>query len=149
VLKTWVIVADSYRARFFDVESRNGPLLEFKTLLQPDARFPERDLVSDAPGRSKDRSERRQTLESRTDAKTQDMIEFARLVASELERARNDGGYTQLIIVAAPAFLGELRNHLSKSVLEMVVLEIDKDLSQLQSDVIRTHLPDRIPLKKS
>jgi protein required for attachment to host cells len=143
--ETCVVVADSYRARFFDVESVNGPLLEVKTLLQPDARLSERELVSDTPGRAKEGSDRRQTMEPRTGAKTQNSIEFARLVAHELGQALNEGRYTQLIIVAAPSFLGELRKHLDKQTRNAVVLEMGKDLSQMTSDVIREHLPKRLP----
>ena len=53
---------------------------------------------------------------------------FAQQIAAALEEGRQAGHYTQLIIVAAPAMLGELRRQLSDPTGKLVVAEYSKDL---------------------
>ena len=49
------------------------------------------------------------------------------------------------LIVAAPAFLGTLRNQLSDQTRKLVSIEMDKNLTQQKADVIRGHLPEYLP----
>ena len=50
--RTWVLVADSCRARIFSADKSNGPISEIETLAHPEARLHERDITSDVPGHS-------------------------------------------------------------------------------------------------
>ena len=54
---------------------------------------------------------------------------FSKEVARYLEKARNDKRYACVYLVAAPEFLGQLRENLSKEVLRAVADQLDKDLS--------------------
>lgn len=143
---TWVVVADSSRARMFKTQRHKGLLVEFKTLLNPAGRLAEAELVSDTKGRTFDSmGQGRHAIESRTDAKKQTIVEFARTLAAELERCRVSGEFRQLILVAAPAYLGELRKHLAAETTKLVSLELAKDFSQMDAVAIRKQLPETLP----
>jgi protein required for attachment to host cells len=71
---------------------------------------------------------------------------FARTIARFLaESIDGECGYTQVIIVAAPAFLGMLREHMTPETLKRITLELDKNLTQHHVDDIRSHLPAKLP----
>jgi len=49
--KTWILVADSSKARLFTVESASGPLIEVRDFLHPESRMHEQELTTDLPGK--------------------------------------------------------------------------------------------------
>ena len=127
---TWIIAADSSRARILQVMDREEHLSEIEDLLNPAARADERDLISDAHprfrGTSGPASDREETsaAEHATDL-------FAKRVSDYLESARNAHRYDRLHLVAPPKFLGQLRKALGKEVQKLVSEELPKDLSWL------------------
>jgi protein required for attachment to host cells len=141
-MTTWVLVADTSRARFFAAEKAAGPLREVRDLLYPEARLREGDLVTDRPG--SDRNPGAGTHGFGTDAshKEDGADRFALEVCGQLESARAGGAFRRLYVVAAPHFLGLLRKHQSSSLRQMVAGEVDKNLTTQDSAVIRKHLPD-------
>jgi protein required for attachment to host cells len=54
---------------------------------------------------------------------------FAKRLCEVLDQARTQHRYDELCLVAAPKFLGLLRNNLSKEARKLVTREVDKDLS--------------------
>lgn len=126
---TWIVAADSSRARFLQVAGRER-LVEIESLLNPEARMDERELTTDAHPRFRGTagpgSDRQETTaqEHATDL-------FAKRVGDYLEQARHQGRYDELVIVAPPKFLGTLRGELGKEVEKLVVEELPKDLSWL------------------
>lgn len=139
---TWVVVAESSRARIFSLEKVNGPIDEILTLDHPDSRAHEQELTSDLPGRANDRH----VLTSSVEPKQQETISFAKQIADHLDTHRKTGDYHKLIIFAAPAFLGLLRERMNDHTNKLVVYESNKNLAQLSVDKIRDHLP--VPLPK-
>ena len=137
--KTWVIVADSARARIFSVTTPKGPLTELEDLVHPASRAHERDLRSDRSGRGTAKSG---TMGSPNSAKAHEVHEFAGDLADRLETARVKGDYEQLVLVGAPDFLGNVRKRLPDGVSKCVYKEIDKNLTQLSVKAIRGHLPE-------
>jgi protein required for attachment to host cells len=141
----WVLVADSARARLFQAAGPGGHLEEMTDLVMPSSRLQEQDLVSDRPGRAFDiAGEGRHAMEPRTSAKEVESDRFAARIAALLESERQQGSYARLVLVASPAFLGQLRSALSDQVHALVGLELDKHLVQLRADEIREHLPERL-----
>lgn len=65
---------------------------------------------------------------------------FAREVVAKLEAGRQNGDFRQLILIAAPLFLGALRDAMSRPLQQMVEYEIDKDYTHLEASRILTHL---------
>jgi protein required for attachment to host cells len=144
--KSWILVAESSRARIFNVDSASGPLVEIETLAHPEGREHEQDMTSDLPGRDSDKAGAgRHAFGDEIEPKEQETIDFAKRIASRLESARTDGTLKQLIIVAAPAFLGTLRNQLNEELKKRVTFELDKNLSQHSPEDIRQHLPEYLP----
>lgn len=142
--KVRILVANAARARFFSVDSPTGELHELRTETNPEARMREEDLVADKRGRYRDSGEGRSALDMVTDPKDVAIQRFARELVQELDRERTQGEMNRLYVVAAPAFLGELRKHLSAPLKTLIAEEIPKDFSSLDSRELRKHLPKRL-----
>ena len=99
-------------------------------LADDEARARERDLVADKPGRFFDGAgQGRHAMDPVHTEKQHLRGTFARRIARELEAARIADRYTQLVIVAAPAMLGELRAHLDAPTASRVTAEYSKELA--------------------
>lgn len=143
---TWVVVADQARARVFSASDQRGPLEEIEDLANPEGRLHDRDLNADSPGRAFDTmGEGRHAMGKHHSPKEQEAIRFAHQVGERLASGLHDGAYRYLIISAAPRFLGLLREALPEDVAKHVVLELHKELTSLERDEIRAHLPERLP----
>ncbi len=145
--KTWVVVADNSRARIFTVETPSSPLIEIDSIVHPEGRMHDRDITSDLPGRGAGSGGSRHAYETETDAKDHENMEFARRIAIFLDDSRKNDKCKQLIIVAAPGLLGNLRGELNDQTQKMVIMELDKNLSQLSAVEIRKHMPEYLPNK--
>lgn len=145
---TRIVVADRGEARFYDV----GPASRLQIagrLVDPNARLHDRDLVSDRPGRVFDRAppasgRRGAGAHHATDGERSphkhEVTLFARRIAAELERARRQGRFASLVVMAGPPFLGELRKSLPKSLRAITVAEVAKDLVHRPERVVRTYV---------
>lgn len=139
---TWVLVAESSRARIFVAAGPRKKLEEIAALSQPTARLKEGELVSDAPGRSFDSGgQGRHAMGNEGEHKLHEADEFARDIAAQLDTARQSREFGQLILVAPPQFLGLLRKHLSSACAATVVATVNKNLVQHEVSDIREHLP--------
>ncbi len=143
---TWVLVADSSRARIFTATSAIASLEEIETLAHPEGRLHEQDITSDLPGRSFDsHGQGRHAMGAKVEPKQQEQIAFARRLCDRIERARDQGDYKQLILVTTPALLGLLRKQMSSDTAKRVTHEVVKNITQLSAEQIRQHLPERLP----
>lgn len=68
--------------------------------------------------------------------------DFARELAEILEQARLRHDYDQLALVAAPRFLGRLRNALSSASETMVVASLAKNVPDVEAATIRKQLAE-------
>jgi len=140
--KTWIVVADEAKARILSTNKSTEPLIEIHSISSFESQSREQDLVTDKPGRNNSGSaERKHAMNEKTTHKEQYALLFAKKLSDLLEENQLSKTYANLIIVAAPHFLGLLRKELSKGVNELVSLEIDKDLTMMESQDIREHLP--------
>jgi protein required for attachment to host cells len=126
---TWIVAADSSRARVLQVAGRER-LLEIDNLLNPEGRLQNREINTDAAGRfpGKDRPGGHASDDQ---DRTVDHVEegFAKRVGDYLDKARTEHRYDELVLVAPPKFLGALRKKLGKEVEKLVADELPKDLS--------------------
>ena len=138
---TWVVVAESSRAKIFEGTKRNTPLRELQDLTHPESRLHERELTSDLPGRTFDSGgEGRHAMGQVVSPKEQESLRFAQAIAGHLEIARIEGRFEKLILVAAPAFLGLLHDSLSNNLNKLVIEEVRKNLVQHDAADIRSRL---------
>ena len=135
-----VVVADSSCSRIFSRDASKNSLDEIETIVHPEARLHQQDLVSDSPGRNTSESGGH-AYQNKTDPKQQETIDFAKRTARYLDEVRNRNKLDRLSILAAPAFLGELRKQLSEEIRERIVFELDKNLTRHSISDIQNHLP--------
>jgi protein required for attachment to host cells len=84
---------------------------------------------------------KRHGMTREVDAKTQETMTFARQVAERLENARRQGEVERMILVAAPQFLGLLRQTFGADLRRIIDQEFSLDLLQMSPQEIRAHLP--------
>ena len=136
-----VVVADGNRARIFALQGR-GELSELEDLVNPEARQDERELRTDADGRFYGKGERSEghVAEPSVSPKQHEAERFAEAVAQYLNDARNAHRYDKLCLIAAPQFLGLLRQSLNAHVLELVDETLPKNLTSASIDEIRQYV---------
>lgn len=148
-MATWIVVADENRGRIFEAKTSTSELLEHAALVHPESRLPERELTSDAPGRNQSGAYYgSHQFNEAGDVSSEHARRFAKEVVSELTRAKQQRLFRDLILVAAPRFLGILRKQLHSELRRHICLELDKDLTKLKADELRNHLPKRLPLPR-
>jgi len=144
---TRVVVASQGEARFYGVGpgsivSGDGRMLDAR------ARRHDRDFSSDRPGRVFDRaapfgrrgaSARHATNGERSPHRQQAAL-FARRIAAELERQRRLNRFDKLVIVAAPAFLGMLREAMPAPLRKLIVGQVHKDFAHRPARVLQAHV---------
>jgi protein required for attachment to host cells len=138
----WVVVADASRARIFETRALGRGLHEIEDMPNPVGRARSNDLLADAGGRSYASAGARQghTTQPRTDPVEHEVEMFAKRLADRLERARCEGRFEQLYVIAAPRFLGLLRGKRSKEIERLIEREIAKDVAQLDTTAIASQL---------
>ncbi len=138
---TWILVADSSRARIFEIEPSEQNFQEVEDFANPQGRANVRELNTD--------SQARRGTEGRTQASTWqpnvDAVEhetelFTKNLGQYLDKARTDHRYDKLCLIAPPKFLGLIRQNLSKEAQKMVGEEIAKDISWFGSKDIEDYL---------
>ena len=138
---TWVLVAESSRAKFYTAKNRADPITEIEVLVHPEGRLHEGDLVSDSAGSDGGSvGQGRHIMNDKTSAKELEACSFAKLLADRLDSARIKGKFSKLVLVAPPAFLGLLRENLSKEVMAMVSNQVHKNLVQKPAETVREYL---------
>jgi len=142
---TWILVADGARARLFEAASPDDGLNELACFANPGGRSHGRNFTTARPP-TVDESvgAARHSIEPHTTLREKTTDRFARTLKDELERARNDHRYAQLVIVAPPRFLGALHGTFPKPLRDCVVAEVKRNLTALRTSDIRAHLPSRL-----
>lgn len=128
---TWIVVADAARGRIFEMQQQ-GHLAEIEDFVNPVEREDNADLRTDGYGRFYGKGEREQghTAEPPVLPKEHEAERFARHIADYLDQARNLHQYDKLCLIAAPGFLGLLRNTLDEEVQKLIDQELDQDLTK-------------------
>jgi len=139
--RTWILVAESSRAKLYAADSLREPLFELEDLVHPAGRMHEGDLVSDRPGSDGGSvGHGRHVIDDRTSAREHERTEFAKQLADRLEAGCNADAFDRLVLIAPPTFLGLLRDKLTKRVMDRVAEQIDKNLVQQPATVVREQL---------
>jgi len=125
---TWIIAADSSRARVLQVADREHKLLEVA------------DLQTDSEPRFNGRTGGPSSDRETTGAVEHSVEVFAREIGQYLEKARNQHRFDRLHLVAPPKFLGALRKELGKEVEKLVAQEVPKDLSWFSTRELERYL---------
>ena len=136
----WVLVANASSARIFRLEGMTK-LVELKAFIHPEAHLHEQDLTSSKPGRAFDsHGQARHQIDPKTTQKDHEKQLFAKTLSEYLDHARENNDFSQLYLLAAPSFLGILRQTLSSHTQELISKEFDKDVVHMSTHEILEHI---------
>jgi protein required for attachment to host cells len=140
-----VLVADSSKARFFSAPDGHSDLQQDRDMSHSDSRLKEQDLVANGVGSASDAGGYGKHLMGHENAAHQRQAEmFANELSSELDKTRQSNGLLRIYLIAAPRFLGLLRESLSSQCTALLTSEINKDLVNHNIKDIRSHLPTHL-----
>ncbi|MBW0147129.1 host attachment protein [Marinobacter arenosus] len=135
----YVLVADNAQATLFQATTPVKTLDEIMTKEHPAGRLRDSERYSDRPGSDHGGVGGHQSYD-REKSDDPEEERFARELSEQLEKARHEGRFDKLVLIAPPNFLGVLRHHLSKDCLAAVVKSIDKDLARQDHKAIIQHI---------
>lgn len=136
----WVLVADGEKALFLRNEgSAVSPELEVVREVH-DENPPTREQGSDRPGRFNDAGGAHRSAVAETDWHRIEKERFAGEIADRLYKMAHRGRFEQIVLVAPPVVLGQLRKELHKEVASRVAGEVPKTLTHHTVDGIRDNL---------
>lgn len=163
-METWIIVADSSRARILSPSKeerkeldeiihyvgRAGYTGEEKTttpgfqeiadLVHPASQLKPQELETDRGGRVKGPGANEPYDSRHTDYDHQRAEEFAREVVDYLKKAHQRKEFDELVLVAPPKFLGVLRKVLPPALQGLVTEEINREYTLLTAQKLQQRL---------
>ena len=138
--QSWILVCDGSKALLF--RNEGGALALNLKLAQVtfEPHLSTRDLGAERPGRVHESLGSSRSAVQSPDWHQQAEAEFLRGVAHALDEAVHANHIKQLVLVAPPKALGELRRHLTAATNSVLSAEINKDLARLSTKEIERHL---------
>ena len=136
-MRVRIVVADQSQADIYQLERRDTHPQLVQRLEDTDAHLHSRDLKSDRPGRVFDHAaaagQRRGAVGHHStggerNPRKVEARRFARRITEALDAARLQDRYDRLVVMAAPGFLGLLRQEMPAAVRAMLTAEVRKDL---------------------
>lgn len=143
---TWIVSANTSRARFFSQEQPSDQLEEINDMINDAARqrmieTTETDKRGPTAGTKSIHNTGGATpnklYEPPTTPDVHEAELFARDIADFLRKAHQEGRFQELTLVVSPQFLGMLRKLLAPELESVVKLEINKDYTQFSPAQLR------------
>lgn len=126
----WVLVGDGRRALFFSNHG-DAELLDLRVVeTRVDDNPPTREQGTDAPGRAFSSFSPGRSAMDNVDWHELEEERFARAMADRINAAAESGEMKEIVIVAPPRTLGEIRKDLSVKAQGKVAGELHKDLTR-------------------
>jgi protein required for attachment to host cells len=138
--RIWYVIADGGRARFV-TRDEAGAYRAVLSFVAAEMHKRSRDLGLDRPARVKESANSaRHAIEPRRDLHEAAKEDFIALVAEAIEAEHGRDQFDSLVLVAPPGVLTELKKKLSKPIAELVVSELQKDLTKVPDHDLTEHL---------
>jgi len=148
-MATWIMVAHRAGARLY----RHAPAAPAIELLReydnPDGRKRDGDFDADRPGRADEghgglgrHAMRKKQTPTDHAAET-----FAKQLASELQQGRTARDFEEVMLVAAPAFLGRLRAAMDDATVAKISSSVAKDFASVGDHELRKRLAELLAAK--
>jgi protein required for attachment to host cells len=139
--KLCYVIADGGRARFV-LRDKDGAYRTVESFVSTDLHKRAHELGSDRPGRVQESANAaRHAAAPRSDPHEAAKEDFIRTVGTELAHLHGQEHYDQVMLVAPPGVIGELRASLSAALAKLVVKELHKDLTKVPDHELTSHLP--------
>jgi protein required for attachment to host cells len=145
--RIWVVVADGGRVRVLLNLAKGKQMFPVfgGVFTNPAVHGHSRDLASDRPGRTFESvGSARHAEEPRVDPHREAKRHFAKEVCEFVDKGAREGQFEQLVLIAPPQMLGDLRAHLGPKAAKCIVAEVDKDLTQLPDSELATRLREAL-----
>ncbi len=140
---TWILLADGTRARIVCNTGPGKGLQEVRGMEFEGSNSRSGDLMADRPGRTFDSAgAHRHAMEPHSDPQREAKRSFAAELVARLQDELQDQAFDRLVLVAAPATLGDIRKALPKPLLAVVHGEVAKDLVHIPNQELGDHLAD-------
>lgn len=131
-MKTWIVVVNRCEAKIFETDRRHdkdkAKIRYVAKLENPRGRLRDSDINSDRPGfiaSPNHHGGRMAKPQSPTERITQ---MFVKKVTLQLEGSCRQNAFDELVLIASPNFLGQMRALISRELRDKVEREIPKDL---------------------
>ncbi|MEX6725358.1 host attachment protein [Parapedomonas caeni] len=141
----WIVIADGQRARIVRLIRGARPAIEDVLpfdWVNADLLAQHLDSGALGSGQASAGSSIRHGVEPRNDPRRQSKQAFATRLADYLSARVADHAAAPMVLIAAPATLGDIRAALSDTARAQVVREIDKDLTKEPEEQLAAHLID-------
>jgi len=125
----WVFVGDGQKALFL-INAGNEKFPNLRRLAvweHPDP--PSHEQGNDAPGRAQSSVGEIHSAVEETDWHELEKERFAKSIADSINKAALSNAFDQILIVAPPKILGDLRREFAKATEAKIIAEIAKDLT--------------------
>ncbi|HMB78211.1 MAG TPA: host attachment family protein [Kiloniellaceae bacterium] len=127
--EAWILVADGEKALVLsNAGDREQPNLKVLNIFEQ-SNPATREQGADRPGRFNDGPSVHRSAVDDTDWHRFEKQRFAAELAAGLYKSAHAGRFTDLIVVAPPLVLGELRKHFHQEVTNRILVEINKTLT--------------------
>jgi protein required for attachment to host cells len=141
--RIWLLIADGRRAKVMEADEQGVRFRNVEDMARSIDLPKSRDILADKPGRTFDSvGAGRHAKENPTDPHRHLKREFARTVVDKLRQAMLARRFDRLILVAPPAFLGDLRQVLPEDLKDKVADEVASDLTNTPEQDLHPHLRD-------
>jgi protein required for attachment to host cells len=139
--RTWILVANRAEAKLFEnVGIKPNPSL-MEEFSHPKSREKVSELLTDKAGGSFERMGKgRNAMGKPVDPHAHEAEVFAKEIATKLEKARMEGSFDALLVIAEPSFLGTLTSRFSAPMNQLVSKTVDKNLPDMTPHTLRPHL---------
>jgi len=141
--RTWILIANGAQAHILLNDGPGHGVTALDEFEFQSANMSNQEINADRPGRSFDSTgDSRHAMEPATDPHRHEAREFATMLVDVLSDQHAKQAYDRLIIVAAPATLGDLRNKLPQALKTIITGEIAKDLTRVPIHDMAPYLTD-------
>jgi protein required for attachment to host cells len=149
--RTWILVADSARARLFslDEDDDDKEWIMTQAFSNPAGAAKGTELMADRPGRSHHAASQnhRSGMEPHTRPRDVEERHFAHSLARVVDKGVATGTCGRIVLVAPPHFLGLLREELGDQATKRVVTTLSKDFTSMSTQelVSRVEIDEEAP----
>lgn len=143
---TWILIANSTRARLFRMEKHNHDMELVEEFSHPQSREKIGDLITDSSGRytkSLGHSPKSAFEEPNT-IKQLEALRFAHILAQILDKGRTKNLYHNLIVIAPPHFQGVLNKCCNAQVKQKIYITVDKDYTKVRQHDLSKYLNGKL-----
>lgn len=137
---TWILVGNASSARIYRNTGPNKGIELMREFAHPQSREKNADLVTDRPGHNQGAGNGHGSFVPATLPKDHESELFAQELARELDAGRIGNQYSRLVLVASPAFMGNLNQHLNNAVKGLVSDKLEKDYTRATDKELSQHL---------